>query len=684
MSLEFVNPKIFAKQKRKKKFDTCRETRRANNNGQTLQKQYRDLIHENLYGISKIRSGINRDIKLGLTSFEEAIGMEITEHGIGVKNQNMVNKINALLSLNKEDNIEDNNEDNNDDWKDERNACGITYDERLDVLQYGVPDNIRGAHGKHINCKRIYLAYYDIEQLINNYENRLRKIYGYNKKWHLEGLNKIDPITKDFQLNKYIKNDNYYTKMKLLNTKLNRSQWMQKQLLLPKQIINCIKSKCRNKNFNNINNNSMYNSLNSNQFTLLLTNQYNYYYNRGKNYVNIKYSASSMRIGCKINCCNIHCFGSNDYWSPRTQFNDGSCNEDYLQVDLGYNYHINAVSTRGRPLHRKTNKETKEYEIEHGSSIEYVKRYKLFVKYDNFKEEEKDNKDSKDSKFKLSSWINLGVFSGNKDSETENCHILQSKNIIARYIRFIPFSKQKDGFHGKKSMRIGVYGMLAMNHNKIKTKTNNKNSKNNNKKNNDKSKNGLITSRNDIPMVIICIDLPSDSKYNLVSKNGYGNRCCDGIVGFCNCSMCNGSFRRQENKKRRRKLRRLTHKWTKLMNVNNFDKIEGLSFISKKHKKKHELNNTICNHKQDVEYECNDKYLKKKFMIENNFNFQLQCAHMLLIGIWTAMFVVFCSLWLNARARFQPFIIQCQCAALALLCFVMMCCIVCQFARLYR
>ena len=66
------------------------------------------------------------------------------------------------------------------------------------------------------------------------------------------------------------------------------------------------------------------------------------------------------------------------------------------------------------------------------------------------------------------SWIKLpNVFSGNSDFHTEVTHSLHMYaphgvgGLCARYLRFKPLSAAAGGFHGRKSMRIGVYGQCS-------------------------------------------------------------------------------------------------------------------------------------------------------------------------------------------------------------------------------
>merc|ERR1712083_962183 len=71
--------------------------------------------------------------------------------------------------------------------------------------------------------------------------------------------------------------------------------------------------------------------------------------------------------------------------------------------------------------------------------------------------------DDQDATSHEDEWVDLGVCNGNKDSETEKVTRLampygKTHGLVCRYIRVYPLSAADGGFHGAKSMRVGVYG----------------------------------------------------------------------------------------------------------------------------------------------------------------------------------------------------------------------------------
>jgi len=119
------------------------------------------------------------------------------------------------------------------------------------------------------------------------------------------------------------------------------------------------------------------------------------------------------------------------FWAP-AKLDDAS---DYVEVDLGKLVFVVTVGTKGRAARRELGI------VVPSSASEWVSRYKMF-----WKTEEKDV------------WKSLGEFVGNKDTESEVAHPVlnphtEQAGLILRYLRIQPIS-----FHGRKSMRIGVYG----------------------------------------------------------------------------------------------------------------------------------------------------------------------------------------------------------------------------------
>ena len=581
-----VTPKTFSVGKRSKKFNCCRDTRKAEPNGQRLKKQYWNPLGD-AYCIQKFKHQTS-NIDIGLTSFEEQIGMEIIDvgNGISLKNHKLMDKVDKLLSLSSNNTLHGNHNNNGGD--DEVAENELKFDEMYQINKHGLKDNmhfVRGHGENHLNCKRIYLAYYDVNELHAKHEKSIHKYKTYNNNSGLNGLNEIDSNTNDVKLNNYIK-DKHYTRMALKSSTVTYKQWLRYHLSMPKEITHLKR-------------------INLNHFVYLFKTK------------NISFNCRSSTKDCAIHRCGVRNFGAKSYWTPYQRDDK----RDYLEIDLKYNYEINAVSTRGRPLKRVTNKETKAWEAVPGWPIEYVKRYRLFVKTDisingnnrvsgdkghqshnkqkKMKKSSKNNKKSKDDSadWRTSGdWIDVGEFIGNKDSETEKCHILQSKNIIARYVRFVPLCRNNDGFYGRKSMRVGIYGKQVMNTDAVNTTTDsgelndnqvenkkNDNNNSNTNSNGNSSSNGnknkkenecelkdrefsnseLTMTQCTTPCVIIAIDLPSEAKNNLTTKNGYGTHVYQGVD--CSCRMCSYESiqDREENRRKRRQLKNMANKWTK-------------------------------------------------------------------------------------------------------------------------
>jgi len=160
-------------------------------------------------------------------------------------------------------------------------------------------------------------------------------------------------------------------------------------------------------------------------------------------------TASSVRSGCKVRMATVRSFGKRSYWSPRRQHDD----RDFIQIDLGKDFFVEAISTRGRVLRRN-----RDYEpLLTPSETEFVKKYRVKIKGDSSSKHNATDPEADDE------WIGLGVFDGNTDCETEKVTKLtlpfqKGQGVVCRYIRINPLSAAEGGFHGAKAMRVGVYG----------------------------------------------------------------------------------------------------------------------------------------------------------------------------------------------------------------------------------
>jgi len=248
-------------------------------------------------------------------------------------------------------------------------------------------------------------------------------------------------------------------------------------------------------------------------------------------------TASSVKRGCKMKHALVRSFGQKSYWQP----NKSDDKTDFLQIDLGRDYFIEAISTRGRVLRR-----TKEYEIDwEKSTIEYVKKYKVMIRKDDGKKnathQQMHRRKQKNRESEINEdFVNLGIFEGNKDSETEIAHKLKLKNdnkigVTARYVRVYPLNLSEGGYCGKKSMRIGLYGNGV---------DNGKYSEEKNVNDCDEHKGDLIHNK-DVPAAIITIRQPSETnKRNCWAQN---HRC----IGVNSCSCYNCSTRLKARHARR-------------------------------------------------------------------------------------------------------------------------------------
>mmetsp|Transcript_42711 Transcript_42711/g.37933 ORF Transcript_42711/g.37933 Transcript_42711/m.37933 type:complete len:489 (+) Transcript_42711:67-1533(+) len=236
-------------------------------------------------------------------------------------------------------------------------------------------------------------------------------------------------------------------------------------------------------------------------------------------------TARSTQKRCNLQNATVRAYDFKSYWSP-IKTDDV---RDYIQLDLGKDCFIEAISTKGRRLVRKAN-----YEIDHQHSvIEYVKKYKVMIKKD---DGEKIYRDKQTLNHSLDDFISLGVFNGNRDSETEVANKLRLLNdnktgVIARYIRIYPIK-----YNGKKSMRVGVYGDDKMNDDAVIDNDEDDDNK------------GDLIKNSKVPAVIITIEKQCDSYnrdncWDLIRRYG---------VFSCSCWNCSG-WRKNKFKSRRQR-----------------------------------------------------------------------------------------------------------------------------------
>jgi len=156
-------------------------------------------------------------------------------------------------------------------------------------------------------------------------------------------------------------------------------------------------------------------------------------------------TARTVRAGCKMRMATVRSFGSKSFWCPTRQNDDG----DFIEIDLGGDHFVEAVSTRGRVLRRNS-----DHEVDRSAShCEFVRKYRVKIRGDAVGR----NGEGDDG------WLDVGVFAGNTDSETEVANTLGFANqtkrgVICRRIRLFPLSIAEGGYHGAKAMRVGVYG----------------------------------------------------------------------------------------------------------------------------------------------------------------------------------------------------------------------------------
>merc|ERR1719229_1130011 len=256
-------------------------------------------------------------------------------------------------------------------------------------------------------------------------------------------------------------------------------------------------------------------------------------------------TAKSIQAGCRIHNASVRRFGIRSFWSPR-KWDDP---RDFIQLDLGKNCLLEAISTRGRVLKRD-----RDCEIDfEKSDVEYVKRYKVYIRKDDGQNVQKRsgshrNKNGTEHVHDELLWTPLGTFIGNKDSESEVANVLKLPNcnkpgVVCRYIRVFPMSYAEGGFHGRKSMRIGVYGDPNY-------EEKNGNAKDDasleEKENHAATGNGQLIHNKNVPAVIITIQKPSTTH----------NRNCWAVHGLAKGVYSSSRYSNKSDKHNERKLRR--------------------------------------------------------------------------------------------------------------------------------
>lgn len=221
-------------------------------------------------------------------------------------------------------------------------------------------------------------------------------------------------------------------------------------------------------------------------------------------------TASTVSSGCKVRMATVRSFGKRSFWTPKRQNDD----RDFIQIDLGKDYVVEAVTTRGRTMRRNGENEP----VFDFSYNEFVKKYRIKIRVDDAHHEISQVPPS-DVEQK---WIDLGVKEGNRDCETEKVTKLSLRNdgrqhssgVLCRYIRIYPLSASDDGFHGAKSMRIGVYGYPP--DVRVRSRENGKNVGNESEvepETTDQGSGELINDKS-VPAAIITIRQPSKLKRN--------------------------------------------------------------------------------------------------------------------------------------------------------------------------
>lgn len=398
------NPKNWASKKRSQRFSDPKEKRKAHANGQQLRK----VIYEGYNVTSSSEFTFTKSIRDPATAHSVTDRIQCPtpfEHELGIQ---MVNEKGGCFpgySLNKHRNWE----------RIDDVIRSVQADERC-IVSKGKGDPLE--HGRSFEGDTIKLGYFDMDQMKEEMDRRIREQQRHDEALDYN-LNALDHYIKDRFLDSILRKQHH---QRLKN-------WKQNQMVKPKNL------------------------------------------SKSAEFIAPKsITARSIKGGCRILSATTRNFGLMCFWSPK-KWDD---RRDFIEFDLGKDCMVEAISTRGRVLIR-----TKECEIDHEKSeVEYVRKYKVFIKKDDAEKSSRQKTVSTDSTRNgkrngnqrvqsvhddMSSWTALGSFSGNKDSETEVANKLKlpnknSEGVVCRYIRVCPLSYAEGGFHGKKSMRIGVYG----------------------------------------------------------------------------------------------------------------------------------------------------------------------------------------------------------------------------------
>lgn len=215
-----------------------------------------------------------------------------------------------------------------------------------------------------------------------------------------------------------------------------------------------------------------------------------------------------------------------------------------------------------------------EFEIDFKKSkVEFVKKYKVFIREDdgeNVRFRKRTKIEFSTNQSEDDTWTPLGVFMGNKDSETEVANPLKLGNsnkvgVVCRYIRVVPLSLTEGGFHGRKSMRIGVYGNAQYEKRK---KTKNSSNGEETKREEDaglQKGNGQLINNKSVPAAIITIKMPSEKqKRNCWAVNHRAQG-----VNSCSCYGCK-FWKHDERKLRRGRRSKFNAKAAKLRHVKDY------------------------------------------------------------------------------------------------------------------
>lgn len=355
----------------------------------------------------------------------------------------------------------------------------VQADEKC-LIQKGKGKNNGGTK----DCDRVKLGYFDMNEMKEQTAKLIKQQQKYEKSLNYDATD----------INNYVK-DKFYARIKHKEDKNALKRWREIQSVKPKNI------------------------------------------SKNSHLLRIKsITAKSKQRKCHLQSAIVRSYNLNSYWSPIKTDDE----KDYIQMDLGKDYFVEAISTRGRRLIRRPN-----YEIDHERSIvEYVKKYKVFIKKDDGTKTKKTlNEDSS-----LNDFISLGIFNGNRDSETEVANKLRLSNdnkygVIARYIRIYPLNHCQGGYYGKKSLRVGVYGYDKDDNQSHDSSVIDFDD------NNDKENKGDLIKNSKVPAVIITIEKQQAS---------YNRNCWDLIrtygVFSCSCWNCSG-YRKSKFRNKRRNSR---------------------------------------------------------------------------------------------------------------------------------